>query len=311
MTKIPVLTNINTFRETLFDISHGGGTPPAPMAIRTASWTLHKAVSVICLPANGVASAVGLTCMAATCCTLGALKVSIYAATLGNVEPTFSIGFVWLGERTILSMYQVCKNLGELAYDAGDLCYQGYENLRYVLTALKMGHVMKYVKKALEFIGERISKGVNVAINDEQSLAVPNLQATQRALQEATARRSCLNANQNWTMFFEHKMLSVINIPLQGSVAAFSAAACGCALVASIAKASLYALTNIHVSVPTGVSYFGRIALLSGLNTAQNCAELVADGVVSIYKIADSLHIMKALATVGDVLAFIPRAICT
>lgn len=312
----PVLGNMNSFRTNLFQKSHNNfqryDSPyQAPMASRVGCWFLHKAVSVISLPANAVAAGVGLAGMTATGCTLGAFKVAVYALSLGNIKLTFPIGFLWLGQRTISSMCNVLSTIGELGFDALDLGYQGYRGVRYVLTALKMDHLMKYVNQALEFAGTRIMKGIDKSVSDEQALDVADLPAVLKDLQQATEKRSCFNENQDGAMFVEHKLLSIVNISLQSTVAVASGVACGVALVASAAKAALYAATNIHVGIPTGVSYMGRISLLSGINAAQNCTELVADAAISLYRVADALHVVKAIVAARDVITFIPRAICS
>lgn len=310
--KFPVVKDINAFRSDLFKKSHNMGyyeRHPQSMAVRTSCWLLHKAVSVISLPANAVAIGVGCAGMVATASTLGALKIAVHTLSLGNFELKFPIGFVWLGERTVISLSQTFDNIGELTFDYVELLCEGYRGVRFVLTALKMGHLMKYVNRALDFAGQRIEKGVAVSMQDEQALPVAKLPTVLQELQGATTIRSCFNDKQDFVMAIEHMVLSAVNIPLQATVAAASGVLCTAGFTASAAKAALYAATNIHVGIPTGVSYTGRVCLLSGINAAMTGVELAAGTAVSIYRVVDALHIVKALITVRDVIAYIPRAI--
>lgn len=313
LASFPGVSRINNARTTLFSKSHNIKLRPsdrdASKTTQIACWLGHKAVSLISLPANGVAIGLGLAGMTATACTLGAFKVFTYAVTLGNIKPKFSIGFLWLGERTFTSFSNIFKNVEELGYDTARLAYNGYRGVKSVLTALKLNYLIPYIKQAIEFIGKRIDKGIDVAGKDEESLPTP--QELFRELNKATIARSCFKGEQPISRWFEHKALSMINIPVNVAVATLSGVACLAGAVAFTAKVTLYAATNIHISTPTGAGYTGWHFANASYNTLRNSAEVVADLAVIVYRIADALHITQAVVAVKNVIEYIPKAILT
>lgn len=309
----PCISKLNAKRHNLFEKSHAAkflpGHPDLPLTTRVGCWLGHKALSVISFPANAIATGLGLAGMAATACTLGAYKVIAFAATLGKTKYTFPIGFNWLAERTFSSLANIVINAGELLFDAGDLAYQGYRGVKFVLTALKMDFLARHIKKALIFVGDRLEAGFMKAGEDERKLPKP--MSVLQELNEATHSRSCFKGDQPLKRWFEHKCLSVVNIPANAIVAGLAAVASIAGLVAASAKAVLYAGTNIHISIPTGYAYTGTIFEKASVNVLENSAEVVADLAVIIYRIADKLHITQAVVKVAEVVAYIPKAIFT
>lgn len=296
----PVLGSINTFRFHLWEKSHE---KTKPMSDRVGSWFCHKAVSIICVPANLTAASAGCAGMITTGCTLGALKIVIFAASLGNIKPQFSIGFNWLAERTILSLVDVIKNGSEVFFDLVDLVAQGYEGIRWVLVALRVDNLLRNL---VVFIKDRIFKGIEKAAGDEKKLPEGELPTFLEKLEQAT---STCKGDQPFATFVAHKLLSVINIPLQSTTAIVSGAIAVAGLVASCAKVGIYAATNIHIPIPTGVCCTASICVLSGYNTVENVADVVVGAAIGVYRVAEVLHITKAVVAVRDVIAYVPRAI--
>ena len=62
---------------------------------------------------------------------LGALKIAVFAATLGNIELKFPTGVVYLGERGLHSICHLLNNTGELSYDVAKASYEGYRALHW------------------------------------------------------------------------------------------------------------------------------------------------------------------------------------
>lgn len=83
---------------------------------RVGYWLSHKAVSLISLPSNTAAACVGITGMAISACTLGALKVALFA-----FKPTFSTGFQSFAEKTQNSFKEIFSNIKEIVLDCVDL----------------------------------------------------------------------------------------------------------------------------------------------------------------------------------------------
>lgn len=307
----PVIATLNKSRSQYFEKSHAS---TDPLKHRIGSWFAHKAISCISLPCNLAAISLGTAGAALTACTLGAAKVLTFAVTLGHIKPEFSIGFLWLTERTFSSLVEVVFTLGELIYDAGDLCYQGYRGVKWVLEALRLNFLAHYLKEACIFIGKRLEEGVLITANDEAAIQPVHLQEVipfLSKLNQATLSRSPYAADQPLKMWVEHKALSLLNIPAHAVVALSSGALSIASTVAFVAKSLLFAIARIHIPHPTGFAYTAPLCMEAATNTIRNTVDVMADVAVLVYKIADATHLTQALVKVGDVILYIPRAILT
>lgn len=314
--QFPIIGALNVYRYAAFQVSHDfqepSATGPKPVAEKIVSWLGHKAISVICIPANSVAIGLGVIGMTLTASTLGALKVAVFAVTLGAVKPEFSIGFLWLGERTITSAVELLSNAGELAYDAGDLAYQGYKGVRWVLSALKLDYISTLLRQIADVVLDRIALGFERAQRDETNLPFKDLFPSPiRALDTATYERSCLHDDQSMQRWFEHKVLSVVNIPANTVLFAVSGIGYLVGLSAFVSKVALYAIANVCVPVPIGYSAVAGVAGTSGFNVVRNSLEVVLDIGVPAYKLASALHLTRLAATVRDFVGYTFRAICS
>ena len=137
-----------------------------------SAWLMHKAVSVISLSANGIAVLAGCGAMAASACTLGAVKVVIFFATLGHIDHPFSTGINWLSKKTWNSTKHLFVNLNELIVDGCKLVNQGVDLIRQAAIALHIDHVIKelfnFFNQGLIVVEKRIEKGVVAVVQDEK-----------------------------------------------------------------------------------------------------------------------------------------------
>lgn len=104
----------NTLLETCFNESRKPSRSPLQQA---AYWAGHKVCTVILIPLNLIGIAGGLGGMALSACTLGAFKVMVFAASLGNVKLGFDTGFLHAAFLAAdATVYTFC-NLSQLLSD--------------------------------------------------------------------------------------------------------------------------------------------------------------------------------------------------
>lgn len=313
----PIAGCISECRKRLFNASHNITSydkprTQTPFIYRASCWVGHKAVSVICLPLNATLTNLGLAAIATTSCTLGAFKVALFAASLGNIQPNFSIGFLWLAERSFTAALDIVTNATELASDAIDIGYESYKGAKWVLTALHIDvlveALVKKLNSALTFISKRLEAGIRIAADDElnQPSYSPDILYP---LSQAVRARSCFSGNQSMRRWIEHKALSIVHIPAQTALAATSGFLTLCLTTAFCAKAALYALTTIHIATPTALFQIGTISLYSAEKLVENIGDNTVDVAVLVYNVADTIGVVKAIATLQDLLLYIPKAI--
>jgi hypothetical protein len=311
--QFPVVGDLNVYRYRAFQASHDIEiAEPKPMPEKIASWLGHKAVSVICIPANCLAVSLGIAGMTLTAATLGAAKVATFALTLGAIKPEFSIGFLWLGERSITSIIELLSNAGELIYDTADLGYQGYKGVRWVLSALKLDYISTKLRQMCEIVLDRVAVGLENARNDEKTFLYKDLFPSPiKALDDATHEQSCLRDDQSMERWFAHKLLSVVNIPANAALFVASSIGGFLGVAALTTKVALFAITNIQIRLPIGYSAVADVALSSGSNVLRNGFEVVLDVGLPVYKMAEALHLTKVAATVRDLVVYTFSAICS
>lgn len=320
----PVLEQLDHLRYTLYITSH----EDKPLVTTVPAWLGHKALTAVCLPCNIVAMGVGLTGMLATASTLGTLKVAIYAGTAGYVKPSFSIGFLWLGERTALAGIDCGANLGEIVYDAADLLYQGYRLVRWIAEKIHLsdflaralraiGECFEFIGRVIlyptfNFIGKRISAGVKKANEAEvdfiwtgepPALIKPLNDITQKNRVDWDSPERPLGT------IMKHYVFSVPNIPLNAVIAACSGIASVILSSAYVAKVTLYAATNINIPLPTFAAHAYHATVSTAYHALTDIGTDVGDVFILIYKAACTLRLNRIMATALDVLLYIPRAV--
>ena len=104
--------------------------------------------------------------------------------------------------------------------------------------------------------------------------------------------------------WFEHKLLSIINIAANGALFGVSAVLYVCKCVAVAAKVALFAVTNIRVQCAVGYVQTGQVCITSAFNVLRNSFEVILDVGVPLYRAARALHLTKVAATVRDLVAY-------
>ncbi len=256
---------------------------------KTGFWLGHKAVSVITIPANAAVSVASATGAALSGCILGAIKVAIFAGSLGSWKPTFSTGVPWFCNRIINSGNNLCATVVEIVWDGISLPWN-----------------------ILSFTFERLKKGLDKAeeteLGYEASFETP---AFIRPLNNI-AKENRINFDMEERSFKEiavHTAISFINIPVNAIAAIVSGIATIILLTAFEGKVLLYAATNININVPTFFRPAFGVACSTTGNVCLDTGTTVADIFVSIYKISKAIRIAPVLTTALRVVCYIPEAI--
>jgi len=206
MEGFPILTQINNMRRNCYKESHKTDLPVGPSqpnatdqpgtpvqtskTKKPANWIGHKALSAVAIPTNLLGMGVGAVGAVASGCTLGALKVLVFAATVGNVRLLFPSGFLWFAEGSLHSVKHLGLNTGELISDGArvvkEVSVKTYKGTRWVMKTLyiekaakiifqHLNKILKAIGKkilpALKFIGKKVAFVANkVAIGIEKVL---------------------------------------------------------------------------------------------------------------------------------------------
>lgn len=308
------IEQLDTLRNELFKISHNRNAYYPITHEQVACWLGHKLLTIISVPANIVEAGICTTGCLASACTLGALKVAIFAITLGNIKPHFSTGCLWLGERACHGFFDIALNIGELVYDAGDLLYQGYRLSRWVAGILHLGNLFHTIFEKLgqvfTFIAERIQQGLDKAVEVEDDLLF-EVPYPFSVLNDLTQKHRIDFESNNRSLedIFKHYILSVANIPLNTIIATGAAGLSIALSTAFVGKVILYATTNINISVST---YAGRTLGVVGATSSNAVVDIthdIADSFVLLYKISHALGITRVVTTALRVVEYIPEAI--
>lgn len=312
---IPVFKQLSDFRDCLHIASHEDTeSQDYSLGQRVGFWLGHKVVTTICIAASLVEGAVGVAGCAFSVCTLGAIKVSIFAITLGNIKPNFPTGFIWFAKRVAYSLSDEITNASQLIRDVADILYQSYRFSRWVAHQLHFGD---FFSKIFRQLGKLFN-----CIYDRISLSIAKVAAAEEPCDFKTPfpiklvndltkmhRIDFESQDRSLTHIFKHYVLSVANIPLNAITAVGAGAASIVLGSLFVAKVALHATTNIHVPVPTYVGKAGGIAAKTALNTIKDVGCDIADGYVLLYKTSNALGISKAATNALRVVAYIPEAI--
>ena len=318
----PILEQLNDARYKLFETSHGEKDAP----IRFASWLGQKAMTVITMPANVVGVGVGIVGMVGTACTVGLLKVAIYAVTFE--KPQFSSGFMWFGENTMNAAAHIAINMGELVYDAGNVVYLGYRAIRWVGEKLHLGPIFqeifrklsqlfeyigsRLVMPVLRFIATRLEKGIEKTVETEGNFNFTGETPSLLRPLNDKAKENRIDWNspdRSLDKIFKHYLFSAANIPVNIVVAAVSSGAGIILSGAFAAKVILYATTNINIPVPTNAGLTIDAAFATSGNAFDDTGTNIVDGFVLLYKTSCALGINRVVARAIQVLTAIPELV--
>ena len=308
------IEDLNATRETFFQESHNFNGHLNTTGERVGWWLGHKFISMILLPANILEAAVCLVACGLSACTLGALKVTIFAVTLGNIKPNFSTGYIWFSDHLLQGVVNVCRNVGELGYDVGDAVYQGYRLCRWVAENLHLGNlfttIFNEINRVFAYVAGRLEKGINQAASVEKSINFETPYPLS-VLNDLTQKHRVDISSQDRHVedIFKHYLLSVPNISLN-AITSIGAAAASIGLgTIFTAKVILYATTNIDIPIPTYAAQPIGMGISTLSNVILDVGNNIADMFVLIYKIAEALGITQVVATALKVVLYIPEAI--
>ncbi len=318
------IDNLNNQRVTFYDASH---TSHRGLGVQFASWSAHKVLSVVAFPVNLAGVAFGVTSMALSACTLGALKVAVYALTLGRIELRFSTGFISSGNVAVNSFLHLVRNTGELTIDVVNAIYNGYRVIRWIGEQLPLGFVreifvqigslFRYVFNEVivpstEFLFRRLEVGFNSAVASEGNYQ-SNFQTPSfiRSLDDITASTRTDNHAQERSIsqIFKHYLFSAANIPVNLATAVGMGALSLVTGSCFIAKIGICAFTTINIPLPTYVERTLEKTTVCSRNVFGDAYINVQDGFILTYKVSRAIHLTTVLATIGDLLLFIPRAV--
>jgi hypothetical protein len=313
ISQFPLLDQLNKTRTEIFQERCDSSC----LSEKTTAWIAHKAYTVVCMPTNILAAGFGLAAMAVTASTLGVLKIALFAASLGNIKPEFPIGFIWIGERAVSSVFNTTFNVYEIGYDLVDGLYQGYSFSCSVAKKLGMDHLIKKVFHSLgeffSFIFKRVEKGIIKAEKSEQKLNgdFGDTLDLIKPLEDLTSETRIDSdfSNRTFSKILQHSLLSLINIPVNLLVATTSSVAASFFSSVFIGKTLLYAAANIDLQIPTLAARCGSITAGSMANIAKDGLQDGADVFISIYKISKASGLIKVLGSMKDLLLYIPKAI--
>ncbi len=307
----PIITQVNNARRQCYVDSYS----EKSCSEASVNWLAHKALSAISIPLNVVGLGVGLAGAVGGGLTIGSIKIAIFAASLGQIEPRFSTGFLFFGERTVHSLIHLALNVWEVAQVIVDISNQIWRGARWIGEKLHLDHlfaaIFKQFGRIINFAAERIAEGVQKTIESEKNLeAFGRTPSFIRPLDDIAKESRLTYASQGRPLLqvFKHTFVSLLNIPVNSVAFAISTLAGAILSVAFVAKVALNAVT-INIPIPT---YAAQALSSSGAaiaNIALDSGTIFCDVFVVIYKSAEALRITKVAATVFELLAYIPKAI--
>ena len=236
----PSLQRMNEMREEYFYVNYRDLDVDIPLEQSVQASLSHKAITLICLPANAFvfgASALGMF----GSCLLASLKVSIYIAT--GEKLTFSTGFSCLSNNLLGSGCHFFRNIGEIGFEYFHRIFSAYQKLN---------------------LGCRENWS---DFSDWKTLKpIQDLNRCRVALRERT-----------FVSFFLHKVISVISIPANIGGIAASTLGMLVSVAFLLSKISLYVFIGIQIKHSTGFLKNFKIYCVSLEQLSKNIKELGKD----------------------------------
>lgn len=309
--EFPLLKQINMAREECFNESY-----KAPdFKARAAYWVGHKILTVISIPTNLFATGFCTFTCAASACTLGAFKIVIFAASLGNIKLTYPTGCYWLAGEACEAITAIFKNTFELLQDAGSLLENGYNVVRWVGKQLHLDGLFKAIltriSQIFEFCIKRLDKGVKITAKREPEIKWDQASFPVQEINTLTEkyRIDFSSKKRSFESIFSHYVFSVITTPLNALIALCSGIACAVLSSGFVAKVIIFSATNLDIPIPTYAANVFKTCVESTTNLLKDVGVDLADIFVTVYKISDTLRLNRVVASILDVVHFIPEAI--
>lgn len=307
--------DINEWRQQKWEAAYAGN----DLADCVKAWVAHKGGCLLSWKVNTISIVGGGSGFVLCACTLGALKVVVFALSLGNWKPEFSSGCV---ASLTLAGHGATGFFGaasEVIYDVGYLAYQISLGIRYVAKQLRLTGALKaLVKKIIHclshivsFLIGRIIKGFEIAAKHEPKLSIDSkLPCPLHQVNEAAEQyRIDTNKERTFGTIASHYVVSIPNILCSGIAATVGVVASAVLGTLFMVKAVLGATTNISIPIPTYAGHVSTFTLGTGYNAIADVANDIADIFVTMFKISEAIGVAKAVVTVGRVIAYIPEAV--
>ncbi|PCI95273.1 hypothetical protein COB11_02630 [Candidatus Aerophobetes bacterium] len=310
------LNSLNTARSQHFNIYNAEG---SSLEVKIKSFAAHKCYTLISFPANLVASGASVLAAAAGACTIGALKIAVFAISLGNVKLPVSTGIMFFGERAVVSLFQALKTIYEISSDIYNFCSKCINTVKKALTALGLAVLFNKIKEVvievLLFIETRIEKGFNKASESETNFQLAD--GSLPLLRPLNITRKTFV--QDWVHYNDrsfkditlHTAISVATLPLNACAAVCSTVVTVALGAAYVSKALLYAATNINIPLPTFTNEAAQVAGQTLRDSVENAGTCLLDIPITVYKVGAAIGINRVLATIRDVVCYIPVAVFT
>lgn len=315
---MPLLESLNNYRESCHANAKLNCINPYQPA---KLWLEHKVVSVISLPLNGVAAVSSLGLLALSISTIGVAKIFVYSLTLGTCELPLSTHFCELGDITAKAIVNILLTFIENIEDAVNLtistCELGISAAKKLHLDKCLAAISKVAKFILSNLGEcinffakRIFIGIKTALDSEtHTFRLLRLLDPLSPIVESCQKLRAYSNDRTVSTIFKHYVFSIPNVLLFAGLGAIAFAAIPLTGSAFLFKATLMSTTNLNLQINTLFVETVTLATYSTFSIATDIGIGLADVFVLSYKAVDSLGIIRAAATVLDVIAYIPKAI--
>lgn len=310
---LPIQAELNEFRAVFTQVSDlDSDQPEQDTSVRVIHWIGHKVVSLFCFPVNIAGLGIGLGSMALSACTLGALKVFIYSASLSHWEPQFSTGFSDMADVSVYSGYHLLQNAYEIVLDVKDLVYEIFHSIYNASVKFGLEPIVtaafSWLKKAYKFADKRLGIGFNKAcfyeIPGKYKAIFPF-----SLIDDPTQQTRGFFEDRSVVLILKHGILSAFNIPANAiAVISLSILASGFQFLL-MSKTLLCAVTTIDLPLPTYAVACFKADAYAVSSLVLDLFQNISDTALLIYKAADMLHITQAVITVAQLLSHIPKLI--
>ncbi len=257
MSSFPIVNEINQYRVDCFNINYDNTSKNVDTLSSFAGWFSHRVLTVLSLPANTAAVAIGITGMGASC-LLAALKISVWI--FSGHQCGFSTKFWYFADAASESFCHIFRIVYEVAFE---YFYRLFNSSEVVYPVEYNNNAPMKTLPGIEYLN---SKRVE-------------LRAEERSL----------------SPWFKHKGLSAVCIPLNLGALAVCGAGAAVTSVLVIAKVALYVLTGIQIKYPTGCQYLANAAADSAYHIVRNIGEISLDSFLIVGDVANLLGMRGAL----------------
>lgn len=280
------------------------------------SFLAHKAICIITVPSNVLEMAISAIGFTAAACTLGAFKVMVFALTLGNTQLSFSTGCIFFIEGFIHGAVNLAQSSIELIGHGLYGLYQCGRGIHWIMKELGFGYLgeklLDITIKVGKFVGNRLVLGLektyknDLASKDNYSIEIPKaLEDLDKPFESSRIR----GTERTLGTIFEHYFVSIASIPMNAAISLCASAVTTASLSIMFFNIALTASTGINLPIPTCCFHAAKVLSISGMHLAHDILTDAVDVAIIAYKISDAIGVTKVIATVGELLLFIPKAI--